>query len=324
MEGSGPEAMGRKPLAPGLPTVGTAHPAQRQPQLFVDPLVLVAALDVARGLAYLHACNVVHGDLSLQNILITSAEPRFPEAALAAAEAAAVALEKGEEASGHVDGSPFAAISVGFGAVPAFGAAEAEAGDNMAPLPPSAVERVDEGDIGGSFVGASHSQSGLDGPCSHLPASPHVSAAACAAIFSSDPTDVDANTSTANYTGMLWGMYRARNTGGGGSISGMTPLETPGASYARGGGGGRGRLRLVQRTEALLPLLCQVFKISDFGLSVRLEGDETHRSNLYQLAVGPLLAPLLLGAERHEGDVRRMVGALSLDSTGSLPHGQTN
>lgn len=46
----------------------------------VQALALFAAVDVARGLSYLHSCNVVHGDLSLQNILLTSAEPIFTDA----------------------------------------------------------------------------------------------------------------------------------------------------------------------------------------------------------------------------------------------------
>lgn len=48
-----------------------------------QPLALFAALDIARGLAYLHACCVVHGDLTPNNILLRSAEPLLPSPAAA-------------------------------------------------------------------------------------------------------------------------------------------------------------------------------------------------------------------------------------------------
>ncbi|PNH06012.1 Proto-oncogene serine/threonine-protein kinase mos [Tetrabaena socialis] len=297
-----------------------------------QPLALVAALDVARGLAYLHACNVVHGDLSLQNILITSVEPRFPEAALAAAGAAAADVTAAAAAAGvaiievamaavgvthpqpqktavdvravlagaakdlahsshkqlnegEVTGPASAEVSFlpaaksDFWAVPSSGAAEADAGDDVAAQPPPVrMAGVDGGGVGASLVGARCSQSGPDGRGGRPPISPHASAPSCTAF--SGPTTADANTSTAN-TGTLWSMYRAHDTGGTGGGSGGTPVGIPSASFAGGGGAGRARTRLAQHV-LLLPLLNQVFKISDFGLSVRLEGDETHRSNLYQ------------------------------------------
>ncbi|PNG99916.1 hypothetical protein TSOC_014294, partial [Tetrabaena socialis] len=353
MEGSGAGTTGRNPPASelpdlepqpqpgagdaaspprllGAPAVGLAWQAEAQAQAQAQPrvvawadvraalnqpLALVAALDVARGLAYLHACNVVHGDLSLQNILITSVEPHFPEAAVAAAEAAAAdvaaaavaaaaaglaatqvvaaaavaaeavahgsrgeaQLEEGEEAqeegkavepASPWDGCHVAAVAAGPGAVSPARAGEADADDDVVlPLPLRRMAGVVAGGVGASpVVDASSSRSGPDGRGGRAPTSSHVSAPSCVTLSSSNPPDADANTSTAANTGTLWGLYRAHNTGGTGG-SGATPVGTPGASLAGGAGGGRGRLRLAQRTEALLPLLCQVFKISDFGLS---------------------------------------------------------
>lgn len=42
----------------------------------MQSLVLYAALDIAAGLVHIHSKNVVHGDLSVSNVLLQSAPVR--------------------------------------------------------------------------------------------------------------------------------------------------------------------------------------------------------------------------------------------------------
>ncbi|KAG2482835.1 hypothetical protein HYH03_018272 [Edaphochlamys debaryana] len=365
----GPEAGGQRRLrspppsyAPsGYGRVETWNDLRASPN---QPMALFAALDVARGMAYLHACNVVHGDLSLQNILITSSTPVFPESTAAAAFSSL-------STSSNI--TPFMTGATGLSRMAAAlhgvlgklhddegtGSAGSAAGAGCAPLrPPSGA--LDTGKTKlpptAEVPSGEVCEASLAGPCrcglspptpdaivtagacitdSNDPAAaPTVAAGAAAAggaaskravralaaavadglRGSSETTpDVDADltlatgsasacaSASASATASASAARVAAAAGGaaGGTTGGLSietnatepmlwalPEEapTPPLSHctATGLGGEGGQRGMVRRAQAVLPLLSQVFKISDFGLSVRLEGDETHRSGLHQ------------------------------------------
>ncbi|GIL61724.1 hypothetical protein Vafri_16123 [Volvox africanus] len=273
-------------------------------------LALFAALDVARGLDYLHACNVVHGDLSLQNILLTSTEPFFPEgaimassstsAALAAATAALTFIGGGGDAA---DAADAAAAASGPGAGSQAAARVMHGVMNRLPEEPlsrsaggAAVQRPTTATgaaaarrAGGDGDPGSSGRDGTSNP-------PLLSAAKAtqpliaigktleAALLttaerSSETADGDYDASAEEPEGMGGTISTNTRSGTIGGLSVGTDAATPWASLS---GGGRQAMAFAMRLALVQPLLGQVFKISDFGLSVRLEGDETHRSGLHQ------------------------------------------
>ncbi|GIM04506.1 hypothetical protein Vretimale_9066 [Volvox reticuliferus] len=304
-------------------------------------LALFAALDVARGLDYLHSCNVVHGDLSLQNILLTSTESFFPELAIMASTSTSAALAATTAAFASTGGGGGDGGSGGGGSGgDAAAAAGPSAGSQVAAHvlrgvinrlpeePPScstgnaAVEkntattgavtarRAGGGGRGSGGGGGDGTSDGAIAPRNNSlgarsveeppkpppPSRPEpqetqpvmatvatlAAALLTAAEHSTETASGDYDASAEDPEGM-GGTTVSTNTRsctiGGLSVGTDGATLTPWASL---GGGRRRAMTVPMRLALVQPLLGQVFKISDFGLSVRLEEDETHRSGLHQ------------------------------------------
>ncbi|GLI71056.1 hypothetical protein VaNZ11_015972 [Volvox africanus] len=291
-------------------------------------LALFAALDVARGLNYLHARNVVHGDLSLQNILLTSTEPFFPEIAIMASSSTSTVLAAATAALALTGGDGNAAAAAAAAGGPSAGSQAAarvmHGVMNRLPEEPlscsadeAAVQRRatatgaatawtagGDGDAGGSGAGGTSDGSIPPGnasfgarsvgdprqppPPSSAPKGSQSVMAIGTTLEAALLTSAERSTETANGDydasaedpeGMGGTISTNTRSGtiGGLSVGTDAATTTPWASLSGGG-----RQAFAMRLALVQPLLGQVFKISDFGLSVRLEGDETHRSGLHQ------------------------------------------
>ncbi|EFJ39881.1 hypothetical protein VOLCADRAFT_100428 [Volvox carteri f. nagariensis] len=277
-------------------------------------LALFAALDVARGLDYLHACNVVHGDLSLQNILLASTEPVFPDAAINASTSSSAVFAAAAAALASHGGGP-SACGGGGAAVAAAAAGTTMAARVMHGVADRLPQNVSDGSTSSDVTAAAATATAVatataaaaaaapgccppnsvtppsrpsppPPPAAPVPQRARLATGAAAGggggASSADTAPAVSTDEDAEAVAGTYSTFTQSGTLGGFSLS---TEEVPAVSAASVGGGGVGGGRVMpmaQRVILVNPLLGQVFKISDFGLSVRLENDETHRSGLHQ------------------------------------------
>ncbi|KAG2440030.1 hypothetical protein HXX76_004147 [Chlamydomonas incerta] len=247
---------------PALATAAAAAGSQQRDRPTVQnlPLALLTALDVLSGLAYLHSCNVVHGDLSENNILLKAVHAELSPAALRSAAAAAAAACEGAAATAASSSSAAAA-----------GTTQQQQG----PAPPNGATTA-------SATGSDLSVTVLPAMGAQQPPaarSSGVGGGSGSASGSEAPRLFGSTTSISTFDSSMRRVYAEASgslvsAGGGDSCSGG-PASAAESTTSR-------RLE-ASMGRAVRRLLGVKFKISDFGLSVQMTGDgQTHISNMRQ------------------------------------------
>ncbi|KAG2482507.1 hypothetical protein HYH03_018552 [Edaphochlamys debaryana] len=244
------------PSPPG--GVGSAAPSSRpwlrgpsgaDPRVGNLPLALLAAWDVARGLEYVHAAGVVHGDINDNNILLKVASPNLvwpppqPSASPLASPLNASATRASNTATGP-NALPPTASALAAAAVAAAAAARRGSAKGALQSGVSGKGGLPSGLSGIAWAGASGLPSGSNRASE----------------------DCGPGGSTAGGAGMSLLSSWAEVEGLSGALSSSAVI---GASRLRGA------------LEAAAGMLGTVFKIGDMGLAVQLSG-ATHLSNLMQ------------------------------------------